>query len=201
MYLRLFNQNMSSEKKLLHSISKADESAFEVLFNTHKNDVYNIAYKFTHCNILAEEIVQESFMIIWQRREKLSDINNFKAYLITITKHIIYKSLREKAKKAIAGSADENTASPSNAETLLLEKEYGDILQKAVNRLPQQQQKVYLLVKENGLKREEVANILNVAPDTVKFHLAQAMKSIRAYCSMYLSAHLFLILQAFISFC
>lgn len=201
MYLRLFNQNMSSEKKLLHSISKADESAFEVLFNTHKNDVYNIAYKFTHCNILAEEIVQESFMIIWQRREKLSDIDNFKAYLITIAKHIIYKSLKEKAKKIITGATDENTATPSNAETILIEKEYDNILQKAVSRLPKQQQKVYLLVKENGLKREEVANILNVAPDTVKFHLAQAMKSIRAYCFMYLSVQFFLIIPAVIPFC
>lgn len=192
---------MSSEKKLLQLISKADTLAFENLFNTYKNQVYNIAHTFTHCDISSEEIVQETFIIIWQRRNKLAAIDNFRAYLITITKHLVYKSLKEKAKKSIAATPDENVIGTSSAETLLLEKEYKDILQKAIQRLPQQQQKVYLLVKENGLKRDEVADILNVAPDTVKFHLSQAMKSIRAYCSMHLGVCFFLIIETIISFC
>lgn len=200
MHFHLSNQNSQGEKKLLQSVSQADESAFEVLFNKYNNDVYNIAYKFMRCSIASEEIVQEVFMIIWQRREKLCDIDNFRAYLITIAKHLVYRSLKDKATKNITSVASENIESTHNAETVLLEKEYGHILQKAVMRLPQQQQKVYLLVKENGLKRDEVANILNVAPDTVKFHLAQAMKSIRAYCSMYLSAYFFIMIQAALSF-
>lgn len=187
---------MSSEKKLLQFISQSDASAFEVLFNTYKNLVYNIAHTFTHCDASSEEIVQETFLIIWQRRGKLTDIENFKAYLITIAKHLVYKSLNEKAKKHIADIANENITKTSlDAETILLEKEYKHILQKAIQRLPQQQKKVYLLVKENGLKRDEVANMLNVAPDTVKFHLAQAMKSIRAYCSMHLGVSFFLIIE------
>ncbi|MFT3701438.1 MAG: sigma-70 family RNA polymerase sigma factor [Agriterribacter sp.] len=191
MRFHLFRQNIHGEKKLLQLISQADEPAFEILFNTHKNDVYNVAHKFTQCDISSEEIVQEAFMIIWQRREKLTDIDNFSAYLITITKHLVYKSLKEKARKSNTDVAGENATVTRNAEALMLEKEYEHILQKAVNRLPQQQQKVYLLVKENGLKRDEVADMLKVAPDTVKFHLAQAMKSIRAYCSMHLGANFF----------
>lgn len=200
MPFRLFNQPADSEKKLLHAISKDDEQAFESLFNKYKNHVYNVAHKFTHCDISSEEIVQEVFMIIWVKRDALIKIDHFKAYLLTITKHLVYKSLKEKAKKAVLVIPEETEASTGNLEDLLLEKEYGRVLNKAVRRLPQQQQKVYILVKENGLKRDEAANVLNVAPDTIKFHLAQAMKSIRAYCLTHFGANFLLIIHAFISF-
>lgn len=189
------SQNMDSEKKLLRLIAHSDESAFRHLFDLHKNSVYNIAHKFTHCSNTSEEIVQEVFMIVWLRRGDLQKLDNFKAYIIVITRNLVYKFLREKAKKYISVSAQENTTA-NDVETHLLEKEFGKLLKKAVNRLPSQQQKVYILVKENGLRREEAANILNVAPDTIKFHLAQAMKSIRAYCTLHLGTHIAIVVQA-----
>jgi len=59
-------------------------------------------------------------------------------------------------------------------------------LQNAIDRLPNQQKQVYYLIKDQGLKRDEVAHKLHIQPETVKFHLAQAMKNIRAVCMLYL---------------
>lgn len=177
---------MVNEKKLLRLIAGSDETAFRSLFDVYKNIVYSLAFKCTKCPVSSEEIVQEVFMMLWLRRTELKKIDNLKAYLLISTRNLIYKLLREKAKKHLRVTAV-HEQHIFDVETHLLEKEYGTMLKKAIKRLPVQQQKVYILVKENGLRREEAASVLNLAPDTIKFHLAQAMKSIRAYCSLHLS--------------
>ena len=60
------------------------------------------------------------------------------------------------------------------------------MLRKAIDRLPSQQKQVYQLMKEGHLKRHEVAHQLRIQPETVKYHLAQAMKNIRAFCMLHL---------------
>jgi RNA polymerase sigma-70 factor (ECF subfamily) len=57
-------------------------------------------------------------------------------------------------------------------------------LRKAIDRLPNQQKKVYQYIKEKGLKREEAAGLLHLSPETVKYHLAEAMKNIRNFCML-----------------
>lgn len=197
MYFHLSSgQNDLSDEKLLALVTRSDELAFEHLFRRYQDHVYGMAYKFTQNITTAEEIVQEVFMSIWLMRSEASRIGSFKAYITTATRNQVYKHLREEAKKILAASSNDLVAVGNDVETHLLEKEYGQLLKNAVERLPTQQQKVYILVKENGLKRDEVAHIMNVAPDTIKFHLAQAMKSIRAYCAMHLVTPVFILLQA-----
>jgi RNA polymerase sigma-70 factor (ECF subfamily) len=67
-----------------------------------------------------------------------------------------------------------------------MEKEYNSLLQNAIDRLPSQQRQVYYLIKDQGLKRIEVAHQLQIQPETVKFHLTQAMKNIRAFCMLHI---------------
>jgi RNA polymerase sigma-70 factor (ECF subfamily) len=67
-----------------------------------------------------------------------------------------------------------------------MDKEYRSLLKKAIDRLPDQQKQVYHLIKERDMKREAVADILQIQPETVKFHLAQAMKNIRGFCMVHL---------------
>ena len=69
----------------------------------------------------------------------------------------------------------------------LVGREVTSILQKAIEKLPDQQKQVYRLIKEDNLKRNEVAQLLQIQPETVKYHLAQAMKNIRAFCLLHLS--------------
>ncbi len=65
---------------------------------------------------------------------------------------------------------------------ILDEKEYARVLHQAIKRLPGKQQQTYLLVNEQGLHREEVAQMLQVSPETVKTNLDLATKSVRAFC-------------------
>ncbi|HEY4288056.1 MAG TPA: RNA polymerase sigma-70 factor [Puia sp.] len=183
---------MSKEKSynepgLLASVAEGDETAFTTLFDYYRDRIYSFAFRVTHTAVLSEEIVQDVFLSIWINRATLTGIQNFQAYLFTITRHEAYRVLRRVARNYAAGLPAE-IPSPGHNETdnYILGKEYNTLLQTAIDRLPNQQRQVYRLIKEERLKREEVAVLLHLQPETVKFHLAQAMKSIRAFCAPHL---------------
>ncbi len=187
----MLEPDLHNEKELLRLISQTDESAFAKLFDYYRNKIYGIALKLTHSTTVAEEIVEDVFLKIWLRRATLNEIENFSAYLLTIARNDAYKILKQIAKnyKIVPLAEDNHPLTHNNTQDYLVDKEYKSLLQKAIDRLPSQQKQVYQLIKERDLKRDEVAHQLHIQPETVKYHLAQAMKNIRAFCMLHL--HIF----------
>lgn len=184
----MLNEILHNEKELLELIAKGDEYAFVKLFAHYRDKIYSIAFKLTKSDVIAEEIVQDVFLKIWIKRANLFEIQNFGAYLFIVTRNDVYKVLKGIARNYKNTLLKDNDQSFATFDTtdVIIEKEYILLLQKAIDRLPNQQKQVYYLIKDQGLKRDEVAHQLNIQPETVKFHLAQAMKNIRAYCMLYL---------------
>ncbi|MGV8879762.1 MAG: RNA polymerase sigma factor [Sphingobacteriaceae bacterium] len=172
------------EKKLLALVAGGDEAAFAVLFSQYRNKIYSVAFKLTRSIVLAEETVQEVFLIIWLRRETLNGVLNFSDYLFIVTRNQVFKVLKQIAReyKINAASLANQAAGHNDTEDKIIGKEFRLLLENAVDLLPTQQKQVYRLIKEQGLKRDEVAGEMKLQPETVKFHLAQAMKSIRTFC-------------------
>lgn len=179
-----------NEQQLIQLIAQSDEHAFAQLFDHYRNKVYGVALKLTHSTTVAEEIVEDVFLKIWQRRCVLMEIENFSAYLYTIARNQTYKILKQIAKnyKVVLLSENEDVLPDNNTDEYLISKELSSLLQRAIDRLPYQQKQVYQLMKEGDLKRGEVAELLQIQPETVKFHLAQAMKNIRTYCMLHLNS-------------
>lgn len=184
-----------NEKELLIQVASGDEVAFSKLFNHYRNKIYGSAYKLSRSAVVAEEIVQNVFLKIWLRKEKLTSIQNFNAYLFVVTRNEIYLALSRIARDAMVKSllSENHTESEIDNEKRLIYQEYQDILQKAIARLPIQQKKVYQLIKVEGLKREEAAQLLRIHPETIKTHLARAVKSVRNYCTLHLPLFLGLV--------
>ena len=184
----MFKNAPYCEESLLALIAHGDEVAFTKLFALYRDGIYSIAFKITHSTTASEEIVQDVFLKIWLRKDRLIEIQNFSAYLLMVTRNTVYKSLKRIAKNyevTILTEKDHLVADSDSAD-LLMEKEYNLLLQKAIQRLPNQQKEVYQYIREKGLKREEAASLLHLSPETVKFHLAQAMKNIRTFCLIHL---------------
>ncbi|SJZ48888.1 RNA polymerase sigma-70 factor, ECF subfamily [Chitinophaga eiseniae] len=190
---------LHTDNDLFRAIANGDEKAFATLFHQYRNKVYTIAWKITGSEAVAEEIVLDVFLKVWLKRAQLPELEYFTAWLFTITRNRVFKTLKQLAQQATshAISDQEEWLLPAVASSSerLLEKEYRQILHDAVSRLSPQQQKVYQLIKEHGMKREEAARVLNLSPETVKRHLAEAMHFIRTYCSYHLGTYatLFLI--------
>ena len=187
--LILLPDNLYSEQQLIQLIAQDDEHAFAKLFGHYRDKIYGIAFKLTHSTTVAEEITEDVFLKIWLRRSALNKIENFSTYLSAIARNETYKILKQIAKnyKVVLLAENNEPLAHNNAEDYLIGKEYASLLQKAIDRLPHQQKQVYQLMKEEELKRAEVAEILHIQPETVKFHLALAMKNIRAFCMLHLN--------------
>lgn len=187
-----------NEQYLIHLISQSDEEAFANLFNHYRNKIYGIAFKLTHSKTVAEEITEDVFLKIWSRRSTLNETENFSAYLFRIARNETYKVLKQIAKnyKIVLLSENNEPIANENSEDYVIGKELATLLQKAIDRLPHQQKQVYRLMKEEELKRSEVAELLQIQPETVKFHLAQAMKNIRTFVMLHLN--LFIIFSTFV---
>ncbi len=136
----------------------------------------------TVSDVIAEEMVQDIFIKIWERREQLTDIENMDAYLFTILYNQVYKHYKKRAldRKLLKLIAESPHFHNITEETLLL-REKEKLINEAVAKLPSQQQKVFRLSKQEGLSREQIAEKLGISPHTVRNHLADATRFIRTY--------------------
>lgn len=194
------NDVLHNEKYLLSLIAQGDGDAFSRLFAFYRDRVYSIAYRFTQSAYVSEEIVQDVFMKIWAKRKDLPRINSFAAYLFIVTRNDVLRVLKKMARESRMLQIGEvvQVRVHDDPADRLMEREFGDLLHAAVEQLPQQQKTVYKYMREQGLKRDEVAELLRLHPETVKFHLSQALKKIRSFCIPRL--HLLAGLAALVSF-
>lgn len=187
-----------NEALLLEQIADGDQDAFRELFHRYKHKIYTIAIDFTGSAVIAEDVLQDVFLKIWLRRTSLREVTHFRAYLFTATRNHIMNILRkersgeQQSAEVLEQESDEGQQ--YHGERYVMEKEYGALLVQAVNRLPLQQARAYRLITEEGYKREDAAREMGVSQETVKTHLAQAMRNIRAFCMAHLEVLFFLFL-------
>ncbi|WP_143306153.1 RNA polymerase sigma factor [Chitinophaga vietnamensis] len=183
-----------NERNLLLKLAQNEDDAFVPLFHHYRHRIYAIALHLLGSASLAEDAVQDIFMKIWLKRQELHEISHFKAYLFTTARNHIFTSLKLIARQQRMESELSKADLPPVKDSLLVYKEYEQILQKAIAQLPPQQELIYKLSKEEGLKRNEIAARLQLSPETIKVHLANAMRSIRAFCMARMDFNTFLLL-------
>ena len=169
------------ESEVLQQIANGDECAFRLLFNEHWQNIYGVAYMLTKSAPIAEDMVQEIFMKLWIKREQLPGVENFRNYLFIVARNHIFNELKKRSTDILftnhlLGYFHDIKETP---EKKLLLKETEQIIDQVIERLPQQQKMIYRLSREEGLSRNEMAERLGIAPNTVRNHLAKALEMIR----------------------
>ncbi|WP_160069473.1 RNA polymerase sigma factor [Sphingobacterium bovisgrunnientis] len=176
---------MEKHTNLLHQVASGDEMAFRQLFEAYHPNIYTTALRITNDENIAQDVVQDTFLKVWINRIQLTTVDNFEGWLYTIARNITFNILKKgqhyKQYLNEEGQSALLQIYPS-VDYILQDKDFQSLLERAIKRLPPKQQETYRLLKEQYLKRNEAAQILNVSPETVKYNIDQAMKSIRAYC-------------------
>jgi RNA polymerase sigma-70 factor (family 1) len=186
--------NTYNERELLLSLAKGNDNAFASVFHHYRHRIYAIAFRLLGSASQAEDTVQDVFLKMWLKRQELHEISHFKAYLFTVTRNHIFTALKLLAREQLMESELSVTMVSNMKEAAIIQKEYEQILLKAIAQLPPQQELIYKLSKEEGLKRNEIADRLQLSPETIKVHLAHAMRSIRAFCLARMDLNTFLLL-------
>lgn len=176
-----------NELGLLERLSNGEEPAFAEIFQHYHPIIYSYVLRLTGAETLAEEIVQDSFLKVWLKREALKNMENFGGWLFTIAANLTTDALRKleassKNQQKYASESRLLSTSFTPTETILLQKEYAQLIHDAVQSLPERQRISFQLVKEQGLTRDEAARQMGISIESVKTNLAMATQKIRAYC-------------------
>lgn len=172
-----------NDQELLKRVAVGEERAFDIIYHQYAKKIYLFAFKTLRSTLLAEEVVQEVMLKVWRMGKELNNINNLEAYLRTISRNISLNMLRRQEienranEHIIANLVEEN----NETEERVMLNDTRKVLDDAIALLPNQQREVYKLCHQQGLKYEEVAQKLNLAPTTVATHMKLALKFLRTY--------------------
>jgi RNA polymerase sigma-70 factor (family 1) len=169
-------------KGLFLQVAKGDKQAFRAIFDLYKKPFYSVAFKMTQSSYLAEEIVQEVFILFWTKRKQVGAAEKPSNYLFTILYNSVYANFKKLASEKLMKQAVlQQTKSWEDPimEKVLVTREDRQLLDAVIGQLPPQQQLVYKLSKQEGLSRLEIASQMHISPHSVKNHLHDAVKFIR----------------------
>lgn len=176
-------ENKYEESTLLSLLAQDSEYAFQLVFDRYRNNIYKVAMMYVKSPVIAEEIVQDVFLKLWFQRTQLTEIRSLESWLFTVTKNLTLNCLKKIAHEWTAREKwiKQNDLSENNTDHKILNTEYQQLFQKAIEHLSPQQQQVYRLAKEQGLSYDVIGQQLCISPLTVKTHMARALAGIRLF--------------------
>lgn len=171
-------QNNHIDSDILQKVAMGDPRAFSKLFYDYHQELAGYIFKLTKSQELTEEIVQDTFLKIWNQRENLPTIHNFRSFLFTVSRNYTFNVMRAEARKL---TQQQQWVSElfveSHDESADIENKYA-LLDDAIAQLPSQQQKVWILSRKDGMKQDDIAQLLQLSKETVKRHISLATTSI-----------------------
>jgi RNA polymerase sigma-70 factor (family 1) len=167
----------------IKGLKENDYKAFEYIYNKYKRRLFLFALKFVKSEELAEEVLHDVFLKIWELRASLDEKQCFSSYLFTICKNhilnLLKKIARENRIKHEIGLKQDVVH--QEVENGFVYDEYKKLAEVAIAKLPAKRRLVFTMVKVEGMSYEEVVNTLHISRNAVKDHVVKAGKAIKEY--------------------
>ena len=169
--------------RVICMIKKGDQTAFRVLYDNYKDKLYFFCLKYVKSEELARDILQETFIKIWNIRDKLDDNQNFDAFIFKLIKNSLVNYLKsEKIRRKHENEVlKEHLMVTNETEDYVVYNDYNRLLAEAINAMPLKRKEVYILSRYSGLSYDEIAQNLNISPNTVEIHIGKALRDIRSF--------------------
>jgi RNA polymerase sigma-70 factor (ECF subfamily) len=167
------------EQQLVSLLAKGDEAAFTEVYNRYWNKLYFLAHKHLKSAEASEEIVQDVFLALWNKRAQIQ-IHSLPLYLAAMTRYAVYRYLANQKKfKQTSLSNLQEKPEQKDAEVELENKLLLEIIEKLSNQLPEKCRLVFIHNKLFDEPLQDVAKGMNISQKTAEAHLTKALKSIR----------------------
>lgn len=168
----IFNEN-----ELISLLQQGDVNAFRMLYEKYAPRLNSFCNRFNFSSAERDDIVQETFVKIWEKRENIKSGTSFNAFVITIGKNLIYNQFRHEAyKKKYSAEFTFLSQKQINHDT---EKDLQKLIDKTVNQLPDKCRQIYRRSRVDGFSNLEIAQEMNIAKSTVENQLNKALKKLR----------------------
>lgn len=172
----------------IEDIKNGDINSFESFYLYWHKRVYRYVYKKCSSTYLAEEVVQQVFIRIWNKRDKLRSDLSTEAQLFCITRNLLIDELRKQA--LLKGIKDQlcHTEEPSYDQHDTIEyKETLNKLYRAIDRMPKMRKLVFIMSRFEYRSYLEISKRLSISPRTVENHISSALKELRKYYFLFLT--------------
>lgn len=158
-----------------------DISAFNSLYWKYHAAIYANALKLIREPALAEDIVQDVFVTLWERRESIDPKQDIAGWLFVVSHHKTIDQLKRKLRQALAEKILQSIIAVPDAFKEDITEEQLESIERAVDQLSPQKRKVFELCKVQNRTYEKAAEELQISKYTVKEYLSDAMVSIKKY--------------------
>ncbi|PWS33411.1 sigma-70 family RNA polymerase sigma factor [Pedobacter paludis] len=173
--------NNKLEHEFFRLIKSDKHKAIQMVFEAYWNPLFKHAIKSVHCKCLAQDLVQDTFISLWDNLEILNFNKSVLAYLYAILKNKtlkFYEKDEVRSRYAIS-MASFGIASDSNTQNIIIEKELTLIINAEIEKMPKRMKEIYMLKKEDDLSIKQIASGLSLSEQTIKNQLQMAYQRLR----------------------
>ncbi len=165
------------ESQLLAAVAASDRRAFTELYSAYLMGLQRYVFLFTRCEELAQELTQQVFISLWERREQLANVTNFRSYLYRAAKNLIFDEIRRQQRQANAYAQVHATTDTSllPADSALITQQDHELAQALIGQLPTKRREIFLLRTQEELSLDEIAQQLDISKSVVKKQLYAAV--------------------------
>jgi RNA polymerase sigma-70 factor (ECF subfamily) len=176
-------EDIDVHTKLVNQLCEGSKDAFTKLYMIYSDPLYGFVLKLTKSPTEAENILQETFMRVWDNRAKISLDYSFKSYLFKISYHLIIDSFRKQIDSVgledyISSGYHQETTEAEADQKLNLD-DYNHLIAKSLNKHTSYRQKIFQMSREEGLSAKEIGKILGISEKTVNNQLSFILARLR----------------------
>lgn len=171
-----------------HTVPMINDQQFEFFFRGNFASMCNFAYSIVKDSDQAHDIVQQSFVNLWERRNEIDGNVNLPSYLrrtiVNVAINHIQKQKRIQIEDEYTQAQLDSAATPDSGD--YLQGEVEEAVKRAVAELPEKSQLVFSLSRFQGMSNKEIADNLNISVKAVEKHIGKSIKELRIKLSPYL---------------
>jgi len=193
-----------NEKSLFKQLKMGDEASFKVIYNTYVPRLYYFIFEYVPFADIAENIIQDTLMTLWDKKAELADDTNLGAYLFTVAKNnCLYKLRDQRYKQKLFESSDvDGSELKANLDALssldtssFAFTEIEQIIEETLSQLPPQCRNIFYMSRFDDKKNKEIAEELGISIKAVEGHITKALKLFRTTLKDYLPIVAFLFVR------
>ena len=171
-------------KSLIEKSRRGDEHAYGKLVGLWFKRIYNFSLKYFADHDLAMEVTQQTFIAVYQKIDRLKDVNSFKFWLYKIALNYCREEDRKQKRRKWYSIFISDDARTVESDYGLPEQEYHkkereELVADVLRKLPEEQKTVVIMKEFEGLKFREISETLNISENTAKSRLYYGLKSLR----------------------
>ena len=173
------NAGKINESVLIHGLKKGNILAFNSLYEEFSSRLYRFAVGYLKSEAEAEELVQEVFTIIWEKRETIQEELSFKSFLFTIAFNLIRKHFKTKTYLSKYCHSVAGTDQHMQTSQEVVYNSLNLYVRSLIDRLPAKRKEILIKSRLEGYSIKEIAEELKISHKTVENQLTDALRFIR----------------------